>query len=140
MAYEAGKNVVLYVANPNNPSPSEFAAIAGQQDTNWVPETTTDDVTDKTNEGWESTLQVLHAGVVNCSGKCNWPDTTGLDYVDTAWRGLLDIEAYIVFNSSGKKYTGYWQVTDLQIQGPVRGATAYTLTLRNNGPLTYSAS
>ena len=139
MAFEKGKEVLLAVSDGAE-SPTNFINVAGQQDTNWVPETTTDDITDKTNDGWESTLQVLHAGVVNCSGKCKWPDTLGLELVDTAWRDQLDIEAQIVFNVTGKKYTGFWQVTDLQIQGPVRGATAYTFTLRNNGPLTHAAS
>jgi TP901-1 family phage major tail protein len=139
MAFEQGKNVLLYVSDGAE-SPSSFVAVAGQQDTNWVPETTTDDITDKTNDGWESTLQVLHAGVVNCSGKANWPDTNGLELVENAWRLQLDVEAQIVFNATGKKYYGFWQVTDFQIQGPVRGATAYTFTLRSNGPLTHAAS
>jgi TP901-1 family phage major tail protein len=139
MAFEKGKEVLLYVSDGAE-SPTNFTAVAGQQDTNWVPETTTDDITDKTNDGWESTLQVLHAGVITCSGKAKWPDTTGLELLDTAWRTQVDIEAQIVFNTTGKKYTGFFQVTDLQFQGPVRGATAYTLTLRNNGPLTHAAA
>ena len=139
MAFEKGKEVLLAVSDGAE-SPTNFINVAGQQDTNWVPETTTDDITDKTNDGWESTLQVLHAGVITCSGKANWPDTTGLDLIDVAWRTQVDIEAQITFNLTGKKYVGFWQVTDLQIQGPVRGATGYTLTLRNSGPLTHFAS
>lgn len=139
MAFEAGKNVLLAVSD-GAASPTNFVDVAGQQETSWVPETVTDDITDKTNDGWGSSLNVLREGVINCSGKANWPDTTGLEVIDTAWRTGVDVEAQITFNLTGKKYYGFFQVTNFQIEGPVRGATAYTIQLRNNGPLTHAAS
>ena len=45
MAFEKGKEVLLAV-NAGIGSPTVFVNVAGQQDTNWVPETTTDDITD----------------------------------------------------------------------------------------------
>jgi TP901-1 family phage major tail protein len=140
MAFEAGKEVILAVGDPNNASPTDFQNVAGQQDTSWVPDTVTDDITDKTNTGWESTLQVLHAGVINCSGKVNWPDTNGLDRVRAAWQDLLDIEAQITLASTGQKYFGNFQVTAFSIEGPVRGATGYSFTLRSSDAITYAAT
>lgn len=139
MAKEAGTNVLLYVSD-GSASPTSFVAVAGQQNTTFQGDTTTDDITDKTHSGWSSTLNVLRGGTVNVSGKADWPDTTGLDEVRDSWENGNDIEGQIVLNSTGSKYTGFFQVTAFQVDGAHNNATNYSFTLQNNGPLTYAAS
>lgn len=139
MAKEPGTKVLLQVSSG---SPTNFVTVAGQQDTEWVPETVTDDVTDKDNTGWGSSLSVLKNGVINCEGVAVWPDTNGLDAIRAAWDTdpPADIECKIILNETGANYIGNFQVTSFNISGSHTRATRYSVSLRNNGPLTYAAS
>ena len=140
MAKESGVQVLLQVADPSNPSPTEFVSVAGQQSTEFVGDTETDDVTDKSHSGWGSTLQILRRGTVNASGKADWPDTNGLDRIRTAWEQQLDIECKLILNAAGAHYRGFFQVTQFNISGTQTTATEYSVTLANNGGLVYAAS
>ena len=140
MAKESGVKVLLQVADPDNPSPTEFASVAGQQSTEFVGDTETDDVTDKTHSGWGSTLQILRRGTINCSGKADWPDTTGLDRIRSAWQNQQDIECKAILNNAGAHYRGFFQVTQFNVSGTHTNSTEYSVTLANNGALTYAAS
>ncbi len=137
MAKEAGTNVLLQVSAG---SPTAFVTVAGQQSTEFVGDSETDDITDKSHSGWGSTLSVLTRGTVNCQGKADWPDTDGLDAIRNAWQTRTDIEGKIILNVAGANYTGFWQVTQFNASGTHTNATEYNFTLANNGPLAYSAS
>ncbi len=137
MAKEAGTNVLLQVSAG---SPTAFVTVAGQQSTEFSPDTETDDITDKSQTGWGSSLNTLRRGVVNVSGKADWPDLLGLDALRSNWEAGTDIEAKIIFNAAGANYTGFWQVTSFNISGTHTNATEYSATLNNNGALVYSAS
>ena len=139
MAKEAGVNVLLQVSDGTG-SPTVFVAVAGQQSTEFVGDTETDDITDKSQQGWGSTLNVLRRGTVNCQGKADWPDTTGLDQVRTAWENGGDIEGKLLVNAAGAHYRGFFQVTQFNVSGTQSNATEYNFTLQNNGALTYAAS
>ncbi len=121
-------------------SPTNFVTVAGQQSTDFVGDSETDDITDKSQTGWGSTLNVLRRGTVNCQGKADWPDTAGLDLVRTAWEGGLDIEGKLLLNTAGAHYVGFWQVTSFNVSGTHTTATEYNFTFQNNGALTYAAS
>lgn len=138
MAKESGVKVLLQVSDGG--SPTSFATVAGQQSTEFVGDSETDDITDKAQAGWGSTLNVLRRGTVNCSGKADWPDTTGLDLVRTAWEGGTDLEGKLILNAAGAHYRGNFQVTSFNISGAQNNATEYSFTLANNGELTYAAS
>ena len=84
MAKESGVNVLLQVSD-GAASPTNFITVAGQQSTEFVGDTETDDITDKSHSGWGSTLNVLRRGTVNCQGKADWPDTTGLPGGIPSW-------------------------------------------------------
>lgn len=137
MAKESGVNVKFQVSGG---SPTEFVNIAGEQTTEFVGDTRTDDITDKAHGGWSSTLNVLRGGTVNVSGKATWPDLLGLDAIRSAWEGGTDIEGKMIFNSAGANYTGFWQVTAFNISGNFDNSTEFTCTLANNNVLTYAAS
>ena len=137
MAKESGINVLLQVSTG---SPTAFVTVAGQQSTEFVGDTETDDITDKGQSGWGSTLNVLRRGTINASGKADWPDTTGIDVIRTAWEGGTDVEAKAILNAAGAHYRGSWQVTSFNISGAQNNATEYSFTLQNNGALTYAAS
>lgn len=138
MGKESGVNVILQVSDGG--SPTSFVAVSGQQGTRMRIEAQTDDITDKTHEGWESMLNVLRRLTVQCQGVANWPDTTGLDLVRAAVAAGLDIEGKIILNSDGAHYRGLFQVSDLEIDGPHNGATRYSFNVTNNGVPTYAAS
>lgn len=137
MAAEKGLNVLFKVSGG---SPTSYVAVAGQQSGTFSGDVTSADITDKTNSGWSSTLQVLHGGTVTISGVPIWPDTDGWDVLRTAWQTQVDVDGQIVLNSSNSNYTGVWQVTGFEITGEHTDATKYSVTLQNNGVLTYSAS
>ena len=140
MAKEAGVNVILQVQGQTDTSPTDFVDLAGQQTTEFVGDTETDDITDKTQQGWGSTLNVLRRGTVNVQGKADWPDTTGLDQIRQAWQNGTDIEGKIILNSAGAHFRGFWQVTQFNVSGAFNNATEYNVTLQNNGELVYAAS
>ena len=137
MAKEAGVNVLLQVSTG---SPTAFVTVAGQQSTEFVGDTETDDITDKAQAGWGATLNVLRRGTINASGKADWPDTTGIDIIRAAWEAGTDVEAKAILNAAGAHYRGLWQVTSFNVSGAQNNATEYSITLQNNGTLTYAAS
>ncbi len=139
MAKESGVNVLLQVSDGSE-SPTNFITVAGQQSTEFVGDTETDDITDKSHSGWGSTLNVLRRGTINCQGKADWPDTTGLDLVRSAWEAGGDIEGKAILNASGAHFRGFWQVTSFNVSGTHTTATEYNFTLQNNGELVYAAS
>lgn len=137
MAKESGVKVLLQVSTG---SPTSFVTVAGQQSTEFVGDTETDDITDKSQQGWGATLNVLRRGTVNCQGKADWPDSDGLDQVRAAWEAGSDLECKLLLNNAGANYTGFFQVTQFNVSGTQVNATEYNFTLANNGQLTYSAS
>ena len=137
MGKEAGTKVLLQVSAG---SPSEFVTVAGQQSTEWVGDAETDDITDKANAGWGSTLNVLRRGTVNCQGKADWPDTLGLDAIRSAWQGGTDIECKLLVNVAGGHFIGFFQVTQFNISGTHLNATEYNFTLQNNNVVVWAAS
>ena len=139
MAKESGVKVLLQVSDPAQ-SPTAFVTVAGQQSTEFVGETETDDITDKSQQGWGATLNVLRRGTVNCQGKADWPDSDGLDKVRAAWEAGTDLECRLVLNDANANYTGLFQVTQFNVSGTQVNATEYNFTLASNGTLTYSAS
>ncbi len=137
MAKEAGTKVLLQVSAG---SPTEFVTVAGQQNTEFVGDAETDDITDKAQAGWGSTLNVLRRGTINVSGKADWPDLAGLDAIRAAWEGGTDIECKLLVNVAGGNYSGFFQVTSYNTSGTHLNATEYSATLQNNGPLAWNAS
>lgn len=139
MAKESGTEVILQVSDGAG-SPTAFVTVAGQQSTDFQGGTETDDITDKSHSGWGSTMTTLIRGTVNCSGKADWPDTTGLDVVRAAWQARSEVEGKIILNDAGAHYRGFWFVSDFNIEGTHTTATSYSFTLNNSGELTYAAS
>lgn len=137
MAKEAGTNVLLKVSSG---SPTSFATLAGQQSTEFVGETETDDITDKANNGWGSTLTTLIRGTVNVTGKADWPDTNGLEIIRSAWDSRATVECQLVLNSSNSNYTGAMSVTQFNVNGTHTNATEYSITLQTAEAMTYAAS
>lgn len=137
MAKEAGTNVLLQVSSG---SPTSLVTVAGQQSTEWVGETETDDITDKANNGWGSTLTTLIRGSVNVTGKADWPDTNGLEIIRNAWDNRSSVECKLLLNSSGGHYRGNMSVTSFNVSGTHTNATEYSITLASAEQLTYAAS
>ena len=137
MAKESGVKVLLQVSSG---SPTSYVTVAGQQSTEFVGDTETDDITDKSQQGWGATLNVLRRGTVNCQGKADWPDTDGLDQIRAAWEAGSDLGCKLILNNAGANYTGLFQVTQFNVSGTQVNATEYNFTLASNGTLVYAAS
>lgn len=138
MAKEQGTNVLLQVSDGG--SPSAFVTVAGQQSTEWIGDTETDDITDKANEGWGATISTLVRGTVNCQGKADWPDTAGLDTLRALWQARARVEAKLILNAAGAHYRGFFYITAFNVSGTHLNATEYSFTLQSAGPLAYGAS
>ena len=137
MPQESGVNVLLKVGN--GASPEVFATLGGQQDTELTGDTTTADITDKSNNGWGSMLNVLRNLNVTASGKVVWPDTTGLAALRTAWQTGANINCELILNAAGDKYTASMTITAFNVSGSHTDATMYNITLANAGAPTYTA-
>ena len=138
MAKEAGTNVLLQVEDQG--SPGSYITLKGQQSTEYDGGTETDDITDKSQSGWGSTLNVLRNLTVTVQGKADWPDPDGIDVIRNSWENGTDINCKLLLNAAGSTYTAAFQVTTFNIGGTHLNASEYNFTLQNNGAATYAAS
>lgn len=138
MPQESGTKVILKVGDGGTPT-EVFTDLGGQQDTEMTGDSTTADITDKTNLGWGSTLNVLRNLNVTASGKVVWPDTAGLAALRVAWETGANINCELILNAAGDKYTAPFTVTSFNISGSHTDATMYNITLGNAGAPTYTA-
>lgn len=138
MAKEPGTNVLLQVST--EASPTNFVTLAGQQTGSLTGNTETDDITDKSQQGWGSTMNVLVRAQVSVTGKADWPDTDGLDNVRTSWENRTQLECKLLLNSAGAHYRGPFFVTQFNISGTYQNATEYDIQLDNAEALVYAAS
>lgn len=137
MPQESGVNVVLKVGDGGTPTET-FTTLGGQQDTEMTGDTTTADITDKSNAGWGSTLNVLRNFNVTASGKAVWPDTAGFDALRTAWHGGNNVNCELILNAAGDKYTALMTITQFNVSGSHTDATSYNITLANAAAPTYT--
>ena len=130
MAKEKGVNVLLQVSEDD--SPETFVSVAGQRDTRMQGAGNPIDTSDKTTEGWGTSLAGTRQITVTATGVANWPDTTGLDLIRSRWASGATIRAKIILNNSGAAYVFDAAITQLDIGGAFDGATEYSLTLQNS--------
>src|SRR5690606_18604940 len=120
MAKERGKNVLVKIGDGG--SPEVFTALAGQRNASIQINGNTIDTSDKTSDGWATSLTSLKSLVITCDGIANWPDTNGLDALRVAATADSDddavINARIVLNSSGAYYEATFSISNFQIDGP----------------------
>jgi predicted secreted protein len=138
MAQEVGTNVLLQVTD--DASPTNFVTVAGQQTTAFTGNTETDDITDKTQQGWGATMNVLVRGQVTVQGKAVWPDLTGIDTLRVNWQARTSLECRLLLNAAGAHYRGLFFVTQFNISGAFNTATEYDVQLDNAEALIYAAS
>lgn len=136
MAKEGGLNCVFQASAG---SPSSYVSLDGQRSTTFTGEGVNANTTDKNQQGWGSTQNVLRRGTVQIEGQPVWGDTI-LETIRSAWENGTDVDGQIVFDSAGKKYTGNWQVTAFDISADAEDITSYSITLQNNGALVYAAT
>jgi TP901-1 family phage major tail protein len=142
MAKERGKNVLVKV--DTGESPTVFASLSGQRNASVQINGNTIDTSDKTSDGWATSLAGLKNLTITCDGIAVWPDTLGLDRIRQAASANSDddavILARIVLNSGGAYYEALFSISNLQIDGPFDGATSYSFTLNNTNVPTYASS
>lgn len=136
MGKERGLNVLLKVGD--GATSETFNTLAGQQNTVMEGSTNQADTTDKSNNGWQTGIATTRSGTVTSDGQVDWTDTAWGD-IHEAWRTGADINCELVLNAAGDKYAGTFNVTNLQITGPVDGVTGFSLTLTPIIALTYTA-
>ena len=137
MGKESGKNCLFKVTTDEGVS---YTAIEGQKDTQWSGSANPVDTSDKTSDGWGSTIAGTKAATVTMSGVCNWGSDTAFQALRVAWENSEVVSGRAVFNSAGNNYEGDWSVTQFDVGGTHDGATEYNITVSNAGPLTYAAA
>ena len=138
MAKEPGTNVLLQITT--EASPTNFVTVAGQQTGSFTGNTESDDITDKSQQGWGSTMNVLVRAQVAVQGKADWPDLTGLDTLRSNWQNRTFLEAKLLLSAAGAHYRGLFSVTQFNINGAYNNATEYDVQLDNAEALVYSAT
>lgn len=138
MAKEPGTNVLLQVST--EASPTNFVTVAGQQTGSLTGNTETDDITDKAQQGWGSTMNVLVRAQVAVQGKADWPDLNGLDNLRSNWQARTSIECKLILNSAGGHYRGLFFVTQFNVSGAFNNATEYDVQLDNAEALVYASA
>lgn len=135
MSKEKGTYVLLAVGDGG--TTEVFTDLAGQRNTQMQGAANQVDLSDKTTGGWGSSGAGLRTVSVTTSGHCVWPDSTGLKELEAAWRAGDNINCKLKLNAGGGYYLGAFAVTQFQISGAHDGYTEYSLTLQNNGAVTY---
>jgi hypothetical protein len=107
---ESGQEVILQVSDGG--SPTNFVTLRCQQDTNYSFPIETDDVSCKGDGRVTSVLNVAFGFVVDVTGIMEWVPE------DPAFQ----------------------QVTQFDLQGPIRGASRFTIQLTSNGAITSTFS
>lgn len=139
---ERGKNVLLKV--DTGVSPTVFAALAGQKTCTLSINGSEIDTSDKTTDGWATSLAGLNKMTVDVSGVAVWPDSSGLELIRAAASADADadkiIAARAVLNAAGAYYQANWVITNFSIEGPFDGVTSYSFTMSITEAPTYAAS
>ena len=136
MTKESAKNCIFHVSSDG----TTFGAVEGQNDTQFSGSGSPIDVSDKTSDGWGSTIQGLKSATVSLSGVCNWGSDTYYQILRDAWENQTEIDGRVIFNAAGNHYEGKWSVTQFDCGGSHDGATEFSFTLQNAGALTYAAA
>lgn len=138
MGKESGKKVLVKVGD--GADPEVFTAIAGQKDGRLALAASPVDVSDKTTDGWGSTITGTKNATVTVSGVANWPDTNGINRIQAAFEADEAINCEFVYNTAGDKYSGPMSITQFEVGGANDGATEYSITLQNAGALEWVAA
>lgn len=132
----AGKNLLLKV-DVSSGSPGSFVTLEGQQQGTFAGESELADITDKANEGWRSSLQVLHGGNIQIAGVHDFPESTTFQKIRQAWLNQTEITCRLYVNNLGNYWEGSFSVGPFQIEGAYNDAIRYSFTLNNTGALVY---
>jgi len=136
MAKEHGQKVLLQIEDPG--TPGTYNTLSGQKDTRMQGAGNPIDASDKTDNGWGSTLTGTRNMTITATGNVNWPDTNGIDQLRQAWEAGTPLNCKIILNNAGNSYTGSFYVTAFDIGGSEQSPTEYSITLQNDGQPTYA--
>jgi len=128
-----GTACLVYVGD--TATPVVYTKLEGQQSATFDGSTTTADTTDKNNEGWQTSMSVTLSGKVTVSGQIT-ASRPQLDKAEAAWLDRATLPAKIVFDKTGRGYSGDFYVTQFQITGDTKDAAKYSLTLEPAAALT----
>lgn len=137
MAKQAGTKVLLQVGQGDG-SPETFTDLDGQQDGQIVIDLTTADITDKSNDGWTGTLSVLSGATVTVSGVTDPTANTQLDTMRTKAMNRTAGNYRMKVDNAGSYFEGSFNVTAFNETGNHTGAIEYSITLQNDGTVTFN--
>jgi predicted secreted protein len=136
MAKFPGTSVVLEIAD--NTSPFQYQLVAGQQEGRFVGNSGRADITDKSQQGWGSFLQVTNRATVDISGVIENDDIAGLGAIRRAFRTRGPLRVRLTRNDTGDFYEGPFTTSNYRESGRYDGAGEYSFSLENVGPVTTS--
>jgi hypothetical protein len=132
----AGTAILVEVLNVDE-SPTRWNAVGGQQDGSMEGESVVADISDKADDIWGASLQVLSRAQIQCSGVVVNPDRDGLDFIRTKWSTGTSISARIYSDDLTNYWLGEFFVSDFQEFGTALGAGEYSFTLDNVGVVSW---
>jgi TP901-1 family phage major tail protein len=136
---ESGQEVILQISDGG--SPTNFVTLRCQQDTNYSFPIETDDVSCKGDGRVTSVLNVAFGLVIDVTGIMEWvPEDPAFQIIRLAVASGADVEFKAIVNAAGDFYQGFAQVTQFDLQGPIRGASRFTIQLTSNGAITSTFS
>lgn len=132
MAAEPGLFVILKVGDGASPT-EVFTTLPGQQNTTFGGATETADITDKSNNGWSSSMPTILNGNISVTGVAKWDSI--LERLTQAWLARTTVNMQLLENEDGEGWAGAFRVMRREITGEVRGATQYSMEFAPDGAL-----
>lgn len=132
MAAEKGSAFLLKISD--NGSPVAFSTVGGMRTTSLAINSDMVDITNKESGGWRALLSGAGVRTVSVTGSGIFTDSTAEQQVQSlALSGTIN-DYELVFES-GDKFTGRFQVTQLEYAGDFNGERNYSLRLESAGPV-----
>lgn len=134
MPNEKGLSCLLKVGATAT-APATYAVLEGQTDTSFDGSTNVASADDKDSGGWSISIATTRSGNVTASGNLKTP-RPNFQLLETAWAAGTTHVCQIIFDSSGRGYSGPFYVTALNVSGSATDLGKYSLTLSPAGALT----
>jgi predicted secreted protein len=112
-----------------------FTKAEGQTDTSFDGTVSMATTTDKDSGDWETGLATTRSGTVSASGNLKTPRPM-LDLLETAWVTGATHNCRIVFDSTGKGYSGDFYISSFNISGSATDVGKWSCSLTPAGALT----
>jgi len=137
MAAEKGRAFVLKIGD--GATSETFNTIGGMRSNSMTINGEQVNISDKDSAGWRELLADAGEKSVSLSGSGVFKDTASEGTLQTAATSQT-IDNYEIVFESGAKFTGAFQVSNLEYTGENNSELTFSASLESSGPVTFTAA